>query len=118
MNREYELKIRRNHKRRIRQMRRRFLSFIITVMIVYIISFGLFSNKVKAESKDSIHLYKYYKSVTVSTHDTLWDYANKYSIDSNEKYIEEVKRMNHLSSDEIIVGMNLIIPYYSDIFVE
>ena len=82
------------------------------------ISFGVFSIHAKADSHDSVHIYKYYKSVIVHENDTLWNYALQYAPDDDyDKYIKEVVRMNNLRDDNIVVSMNLIIPYYSNEFM-
>lgn len=117
MNTNYERKIRLNRIRRIRQLRRRLFMGVGTLLLILIISISFFSIQAKAESKNTIHEYKYFKSVTVSSNDTLWNYAKEYSNDGNyEKYINEVIRINNLNDDKILIGMNLVIPYYSSEF--
>ena len=84
-----------------------------------IISISFFSIQAKAESKNTVHEYKYYKSVTVNNNDSLWNYAVEYSNnDDYTKYVNEVIRMNNLSNSDIKVGMKLVIPYYSSEFIK
>ena len=105
--------------KRTRQIRRRLLLFISTVLLIAIISFFGFGTKAKAESKENIQLYKYYKSVCVMPNDSLWNYAEEYAPDSDyERYIEEVVRMNNLQEYKINEGMNIIVPYYSFEFID
>ena len=55
--------------------------------------------------------------MTVEAGETLWDIAHVYVSDdqaSVQKYIDEVKQINHLVNDKIYAGENLIVPYYSD----
>lgn len=118
MNERCELRIRRNKIRRKKQLIKRYLLLAATLIIISLSSIFVFSFNVKAESSDSAHYIKYFKSVVVTANDSLWAYANDNAIDSTDKYIKEVKRINHLDSDEIYVGMNLIIPYYLDEFIE
>lgn len=116
---DYETVIRHNRNRRNRQLRRHIRILLLTVVAVLGISFGMFSIHAKADSHDSVHVYKYYKSVTVHGNDTLWNYAMKYAPDDDyDKYIREVVRMNNLRDDNIDVSMNIIIPYYSNEFVD
>ena len=65
--------------------------------------------------------YKYFKSVEVAKGDTLWSIA-KDNIDyeyykNTYDYVNEVKRMNSLTSDRIVAGSYIIVPYYSSEFV-
>ena len=57
---------------------------------------------------------KYYKSVLIESGDTLWSIAAKYKAAgmNTSSLVEEIKRMNGLSNDQIIAGNYLIIPYY------
>lgn len=117
MDHKYERKIKRNRIRRIRQLRRRLLCGILTIISIITISLLFFSIQAKAESKDAKHIYKYYKSVVVTSDDSLWNFAvnNSYTDDYDE-YISEVLRMNNLTDSKLNVGMNLVIPYYSEEF--
>ena len=118
MNREYELKIKRNRIRRKRQLRRNFILFVFSIIMVLTLSITFFGIKANAESKNKEHVYKYFKSVTVNNNDTLWDYAMNFSNDDNyQAYVDEVVIINHLYNGEIEYGMNLVIPYYSKEFI-
>ncbi len=58
---------------------------------------------------------KYYTSVYIEKDQTLWDISGSYcSVEYSDRmeYIEEVKQLNHLTSDEIHSGNYLIVPYY------
>lgn len=103
--------------RKKRLARRRIALTILSLCISLIISLGFFGGQAKAASDNTITVYKYYKSVYVSKEDTLWSYAEQYAPNDNyTKYINEVKTMNGLGSDDISVGMCLVIPYYSTVF--
>ena len=73
------------------------------------------SNKTTAD--ESLGLTKYYTSITVESGDTLWDIAKEYrkseTSDINS-YIDEIKSINNLVTDEITAGQNLIIVYYAE----
>lgn len=119
MNNKYEIRIKKNKLRRKRQLRRRILFTLSTTFAVIILSIILFGIKANAEGKDADHVYKYFKSVLVSSDDTLWDYAKSYSNSCNyQAYVNEVININHLDGEFIESGMNLIIPYYSEEFVQ
>lgn len=58
--------------------------------------------------------YKYYTSIQVESGDTLSSIAKQYRSASDEStydYIEQLKEMNHLSSDEIHEGEYLMVAY-------
>ena len=63
---------------------------------------------------DAGHLY--YKTVTVSSNDTLWSIACAHAAKpytSIPSYIHAIKQLNNMHSDKIYYGQKLLIPYYS-----
>jgi cell division protein YceG involved in septum cleavage len=107
-----------NRNKRIRQVRRNYLIalLVITFSIVMVsILFVSFS----AQANDDEHMpsYKYYKSIEIEKGDTLWSIANDYRdlghYESTSEYIKEVRKINSLTSDNIIAGSYIIVPYYS-----
>lgn len=57
---------------------------------------------------------KYYKSIEIQPGDTLWGIAEQYmtnEYNSIQEYIDELKEMNHLSSDQIHDSRYLMIAY-------
>lgn len=59
---------------------------------------------------------KCYTSIEVCQGDSLWSIASKHCVPecSNiDNYIDEVKRINHIQGEKIVVGDYLTIPYYS-----
>ena len=59
---------------------------------------------------------KYFTNVTVEEGDTLWDLASEY-MDENHyesiyEYIDELKHMNNMTSEDIFAGQNLVVTYY------
>ena len=117
---EYLRKSRLKKIKRTRQLRFRFFLSALFIAIIITFVFGAFKINAKASTKDDIHYYKYFKSITVSKDDTLWTLAKENSVsDDYEAYIKEVMHMNHIDEEEDIkTGMNLVIPYYSFDFVE
>lgn len=87
---------------------------IFTIGVIY--STNFFQINAEASSEQGLITYKYYTSVTVQEGETLWDIANTFMSDefsSIQKYIAEVKNINHLSNAKIYAGEELIVPYYS-----
>ena len=55
-----------------------------------------------------------YKSIEIEQGDTLWELAEEYMTDdylSVQEYVQDLKRMNHLTDDTIISGQHLIVAY-------
>lgn len=119
---ERELRSYRNKKRRERELRRKIVVTILTVLIVlgFALSYNVLVTQATSEIEDIS--YKYFTSIEVASGDTLWTIAQEYSdtenYDSIDEYIEEVKNMNHMSSDTLMAGQFLIVPYYSQEFIK
>ena len=89
-------------------------TMLLMVSIVIFAAFLLFSST-KAEGSSTPE-YKYYKSIEVQAGDTLWSIAEKYMADdysSVNDYIQEVKYINSIETNQITSGKSLVIPYYS-----
>ncbi len=98
----------------------------ITATIVILISgifIGLGAGRVfsHAESLDTDHYYRYYKSVMIMPGDTLTSIASSYNdhYESIDDHVDEIRFTNHLSEDATIyAGEYLIVPYYSTEYVQ
>ncbi len=58
---------------------------------------------------------KYYTSIEVSAGDSLWSIAEEYMDAGNQSvydYIDEIKEINGLKSDQIRAGEYLMVSYY------
>ncbi len=57
---------------------------------------------------------RYYTSITIEDCDTLWDIEARYNTgaENKEQYIRSIMQMNHMTSDILYSGQNLIIYYY------
>ena len=88
---------------------------IAAVMILTgCMTFGAFL--VSAHENEDETVYIYYKSIEIQQGDTLWDIAQDTmpsEYDSTAEYVQAVKDMNNLSSDQIQAGMHLMIAYES-----
>ena len=110
-------------KRRARQkqVRHNILLLVISVLFIFVSVFFVASISTQASDKEHMPSYKYFRSIEISSGDTLWSIAED-NMDARyyrhtADYVAEVKRMNSLDTDQIIAGSYLIIPYYSTEFV-
>ncbi|SDA65113.1 LysM domain-containing protein [Butyrivibrio sp. INlla18] len=114
-----EIRIRQNKIRRQRIVRRQYITIsLIVSILLFVMMFLKLSVMSDAQSDTFEPEYKYYKTVTVYSGDTLWDIASnnynsgKYS-DMNS-YINEILSINSISdADQVKAGESLIIPYFS-----
>lgn len=106
------------HKSHIFRKRLKRLICTIAVIMSICVCFTAFLSYAKEKTPQSISDHTYYKSIRIQPGDTLWNIAEKYmpeSCDSINDYIETLKEINNLKSDQIISGHNLIIVYTKDI---
>lgn len=115
----------RNYIRKLqrqKEIRRKIVLAILSVCIILTCALSYSALISNASSEATDISYKYFTSIEVSYGDTLWSIAEEYKdvefYDSTEEYIEEVVRMNHLTSTSIKAGQFLIVPYYSTEFVQ
>lgn len=110
-----------NNRRRRAQLRKLFLCFATFIMVAGLsISFGTrFVDAHDRTSNSMTNKYKYYKSIELSYGDTLWDIAEEYmtnDYDSIYEYIDELKNINGLESDDIHESRYLTVAYYDTEF--
>ncbi len=107
----------RKRSRAHRLIRRRRCRLLIALAVLVLLGCLMTAITSYAKSAGSAQpVYKYYTEIRIHSGDTLTSIAGKYySSDFKSKgaYIDEVKSINHLKSDKIIAGHNLIVPYYS-----
>lgn len=117
-----ERRILNNRIRRRRELRRNFMLMFLTLVLTVTCSTLFFTLKTKAQGNDEVVMCKYYKSVMISDGDTLWGFAEKYAdpehYSSYQGYIDEVLCMNGMVNEQITIGQHLLLPYYSDDFLE
>ncbi len=89
---------------------------IVIVLAVLISAFIIIlSNNNQIQAEEDSYAIKQYKSVEVEPGDTLWGFASEYAdghYSSIQEYINELMFINNLSSDQIIAGSRIIVPYY------
>ena len=109
-----EQRMRRLKAQRARRNRKIAVMFfsIICIIAAAVICRGFVVN---AQKDNSVPTYKYYTEIMVQSGDTLWDIAGEYATeeyaDLNE-YMDEIRAINSLYSDDICYGDRLIVPYY------
>ncbi len=108
-------------------LHRRHMKRLLTgaILIVFVLGFVVFYNTSYAQdvqnqsvSQSDIHTTnhtKYYRTVEITSGDTLWNIAETYmddNYDSVKDYVQELKEVNHLTSDVIQDGQYLTVTYY------
>lgn len=86
---------------------------VITVFCVCMI-FGSLFVSAHENAADEQTVYTYYKSIEIQPGDTLWDIAEDTmtsEYDSVPEYVQVLKEMNNLDSDDIQAGQYLMIAY-------
>lgn len=101
-------------------IKKSFLSFFLLILVMCT-SILLGSNfaDARGNSAEAPVEHKYYKSIEVASGDTLWEIAEEYmnkEYNSINDYIEEVKRINGLASDDIHDSRFLTVAYYENDF--
>ena len=119
---ERELRSYRRKIKRQREIRRNILLAVAVTLVLMIFVFSYHTLTSAASTNTDNVSYKYFTSIQVEAGDTLWsiaeEYADELHYSSNKEYINEVKMINKLRSDEIVSGQYLVIPYYSYEFVQ
>ncbi len=96
---------------------------IITLLVILgtCILFGnILSSAHENRDIDSVK-FKYYKSIVIQPEDTLWEIAETYITEdysSIPAYVNAIKEMNALKSDDIQAGQNLVIAYNTSEFIQ
>ena len=81
--------------------------FIISLSLIFIFCFFLFNFMTH---KSFSYTEPKYSTITISQGDTLWKIAKR-GEGSVEKNIDQIKKINHLSSSNLSVGQELILPF-------
>ncbi len=121
-NSESEIRIQKNKIRRQRIVRRQFILLGLTVaLVVFLFILMGTSIRTSAQSDDYEPEFKYYKTVTVHSNETLWNIADENfssdNYDNMNSYMGEICKINSISDpDSIKAGEAIIIPYFSTEF--
>lgn len=87
----------------------------LILLTLLILSMCFFTKTVTA--KGNRERTKLVTSVEVKKGDSLWSIASNYmtaEYDDVNEYVEELKKSNGLTSDQIHAGNFIIVPYYAD----
>lgn len=105
-----------SRRRRQREIRIKLMLAFSMLLIVSTLIIALSSFVVRANNADDSS-FKYFTSIEVQPGDSLWSISNTYMdqhYDSNQEYIQEVKRINSLDSEAVQAGQFIIVPYYAE----
>lgn len=96
------------------------LKVICAVVIVTFLFGGFYTSAHNNRTEDPVD-FKYYKSITIESGDSLWSIAENYMTDdygSITEYIEFLKEVNQIHGDRIQEGQSLIIAYNDTDFIK
>ena len=102
-------------KRRRQVDLKRLMLAVVAAVIVAGFSTFAGTGLVDAHDTKDVVMCKYYKSIEITSGDTLWDIAKENmseEYDSVYEYIDEIMEMNNLDSDQIHAGQYLTVAYY------
>lgn len=102
-----------------RIVRRRLRNFTIILLMILAFCSGFFSHTLlNARAEEARpELKRYYTSVQLRQGDSLWNLAEQYrkgSGYSRREYVEELKRMNGLKSEQLHSGEYLTVVYFAE----
>ena len=110
-----ERKRRNEMKRRKQVAKQKMVLLLATVFVITIgsVVFGSIFSSAKNPDED-IQRYKYYKSIVIEQGDSLWSIAQEYKSNdvTTKEYVEELKELNALKSENIREGQHLMVAYY------
>ena len=114
-----EIRIQQNKIRRQRIVRRQYFLLGLTIaLVIFLFAFIGTTVMSSVQSDEYEPSFKYYKTVTVHSNETLWNIANaNFSADNYDnlnEYIGEICMINAISDpDTINAGEDIVVPYYS-----
>lgn len=82
--------------------------------------FGGFYTSAQNNRIEEPENYKYYKSITIESGDSLWSLAEEYmtdDYDSIDEYVQVLKTINNLHEDKILAGQKIIVAYNDTEFI-
>lgn len=87
-------------------------AILAAVLLIAVTGIGgrmIIANASVKEGQNALE--RYYTSITIEDCDTLWDIEARYNTgaENKEQYIRSIMQMNHMSSDILYSGQNLII---------
>ena len=95
-------------------MKKRIWIIVIAALAGILIALGARNIATSAKQNETAVRNSCYESYTVRENETLWSIAGKYAARNQmttQEYVNELKRVNGLTSDKIIAGGNLVVVY-------
>ncbi len=102
-------------RRRVHRIQAR--NLLVALLMVLAFCSGFFGHTLlsaHAEEQSATPRERYYTSVQLKQGDSLWNIASTYAADSGcsvQEYIDELKQMNGLTSEQIHAGQYLTVYY-------
>ena len=112
-----ELRIYNNRLRRNRELKRHIFVFALSIVLFLAMLFLFSTSKSVASNKEDQILYKHFDSIQIKAGDTLTTLAEQYVCEGSNtvsSFIKEVRYINNLDEDDVLISGNyIIVPYYS-----
>lgn len=104
-------------QQRKKEIRNRWILLIIILWMTIAFAIVFHAMVSRAESNQEQLKSKYFTSIKVEYGDSLWSIAKHFmgeEYHSEQSYIAEVIRINHLENTSLKIGQSIIIPYYAE----
>ncbi len=106
---------------RKKEVRKQIMTLVMTFIIIVFLAltFGGIFSKANTPSEQSKLSYKYFKSVVTEYGESLDSISSEFraaGYDSKDAYLNEIMKINAITTDVIHSGEYLILPYYSNEF--
>lgn len=106
-----------NAKRRAQVRRQKGILLLISCMFFCSVVILGTTISAKADTKDDVPEYTYYKTIEIQDGDSLWSIASVYAPQNHQdtrSYIKEVCALNHISENQMLhKGATITVPYQS-----
>ena len=103
----------RNLKRRRRQAAKRNMIILLATVLLITIGSVVFGSTFSSAKNDEEYEV-YYKSIEIEQGDSLWNIAEEYKSETESviDYIDELMKLNNLTSETIHEGQHLVVAYH------